>query len=80
MNDTYKGYSLFTNIEDVTLRTRNRAVVLANIAEANIVNKLISPRGAALILGYFSKLLPEDRKDVQNRFVNVMSERGFKLV
>ena len=78
--NNYKGFSLFNDIEDKTLRLRNRACILANIAETNVRNKLISPKGAALVLGYVSRILPEDRGDLTNRFKEVMIERGFKLV
>lgn len=78
--NNYKGFSLFNDIEDKTLRLRNRACILANMAETNVRNKLISPKGAALVLGYVSRILPEDRGDLTNRFKEVMIERGFKLV
>lgn len=77
--NSYRGYSLFKDIEDFTLRTRNRAVVLANIAEAHVKNKLISPKGAALILGYYNQVEMDEREAVMNRFKISMEERGFKL-
>lgn len=81
MNDnTYKGFSLFNDIEDAVLRLRNRAVVLANIAEDNTNNRLISPKGAGLVLGYTSKLPKEDVASVTESFKNEMIRRGFKLV
>lgn len=81
MNDnTYKGFSLFNDIEDAVLRLRNRAVVLANIAEDNTKDRLISPKGAGLVLGYTSKLPKEDVASVTESFKNEMIRRGFKLV
>lgn len=77
--NTYKGFELFNDIEDFVLRTRNRAVVLANIAEDNAKNRLISPKGASLILGYFQQVPVEEREDVKIKFTTVMAERGFKL-
>jgi hypothetical protein len=77
--DMFKGFSLFNDIEDVDLRNRNRAVVLTNIAEDNVRNKMISPKGASLILGYFGLINPDERKDVQDRFVINMGQRGLKL-
>lgn len=52
----FKGFSLFNDIEDIDLRTRNRSVVMANMAEDHIDRKTkrVSPKGAALILNYFS--------------------------
>lgn len=77
----FKGFSLFSDIEDVTLRNRNRAVVLANIAVdyMNRKTKMVSPKGAGLILGYFQKVPEADRADVQERFKQRMFENGFRL-
>lgn len=85
MNDntkynTYKGFELFNDIADNELRTRNQAVVLANIAEDNSKSKLISPKGSALILGYFQLVSPEYRASVKEKFKQFMTERGFRLV
>ena len=77
--ETFKGYSLFNDIEDVNLRNRNRAVILSNIALDNTRNKLISPKGASLILGYFGIIPDEERADVRDRFVQRMRESGFVI-
>ena len=76
---TFKGFELFNDIEDDALRNRNRSVVLANIAENHTRNRLISPNGAALILGYFGCVPIEERRTVQDGFVQSMKERGFVL-
>lgn len=78
--DNYKGFNLFNDIEDAVLRTRNRAVVLSNIAADHSKNKLISAKGASLILGYFNEVPVEERKDVTAQFIKQMYERGFKIV
>ena len=60
--DEYKGYGLFDDIEDVTLRNRNRAVILANIAEDNMNREMhISAKGASLVMGYFNAI-PEGER------------------
>jgi len=74
-----KGFSLFNDIEDSDLRNRNRAVVLANIADSTSKAKKISPNGMGLILCYFSKIDKTERKDVMSRFVTIMQERGYVL-
>lgn len=79
MNE-FKGYSLFNDIEPVGLRNRNRAVVLTNIAEDNMKDRRINPKGAGLILGYFNNVPIGDRLDVQTKFQQFMHERGFYLV
>ena len=80
MKNTYKGFSLFADIDDVVLRTRNRAVVLANMFSDNSEGSKTTPKGAALILGYFNLIPREERAPVQERFKECMYERGFKIV
>ena len=75
----FKGMSLFNDIEDEALRTRNRAVILTNLAQDHTRNKLISPKGASLILGYFGLIDPNERAKVQAKFVETMNERGYQL-
>lgn len=79
MNE-FKGFSLFNDVEDVALRTRNRAVVMANIAKNHSKAGLISPGGAGLIIGYFDKVPQPERKDVMEAYVKRMYEEGFKIV
>ena len=76
----FKGFSLFNDIKEDTLRIRNRAVVLANIAEDNSQKGLISMKGASLIFGYFKLIPPHEQYTVQNKFEEMMKERGFKEV
>lgn len=75
----YKGFNLFNDIEDYALKTRNRAVVLANLASDNSKSALISPKGAALILGYFQQIPEDERQDVKKAFSEAMISRGFRL-
>lgn len=79
-NEVY-GYSLFNDIEDAALQQRNRAVVMANIAETfyDKGEDKISNKGAAIIIQYFDKIPEQMRKSLYDAFVNTMSERGFKL-
>lgn len=77
---TYKGFELFNDIEDRELRARNQACVLANISEDNSRNRLISPKGAALVLGYFQQIFEGDRDIVKTKYKDQMNQRGFKIV
>lgn len=77
MNDTYKNYPLFSDLEDKALQTRNRAVIMANIVEANTRAKKVSPKGAALILGYFNNIPEEDRAAVHEAFEQQVKDRGY---
>jgi hypothetical protein len=75
----FKGFSLFNDQED-PLRTRNRAVVLTNIAEDYSDKKgNITPKGASIMLGYFSKIPAEERAATKDKFVIEMTARGFKI-
>lgn len=78
--DTFKGLSLFNDIEDQALRTRNRAVILTNLACDHTKNKLITSKGSGLILGYFGLIPQEERKDVQEAFQVNMAQRGYALI
>lgn len=75
----YKGFCLFNDIQDLVLRTRNRAIVLANLATDHTRNRLISPAGAGMILGYFNQIPEEERAQVRDAFQTNMKERGFVL-
>lgn len=80
MVNEFKGYSLFNDITDAPLRIRNRAVTLANIAEAHTnKEKRISNGGAALMIGYMDKIDVSERQDVVNSFTVFMKERGYAL-
>lgn len=79
MEKQYKGFSLFNDQEE-PLRSRNRAVVIANIAEDNMTKeKRITPKGAALMMGYFTEVPAEERKALAEQFVVQMTERGFAI-
>lgn len=79
MTNEFKGFSLFNDITDVALRNRNRAVVLANMADAHQRNRKINPKGFALILGYFQEIPEQERNDVKERFATTMKERGYVI-
>lgn len=76
----YKGFDLFDDIEDEALRTRNRAVVLANMVEDNTKNRLVTPKGASLILGYFNAIKPIDREAVRVKFMEFVEQRGYATI
>ena len=78
-NNEYKGYSLFNDIEDNALRIRNRAVVMANIAEMYTKQQRVSPKGASLLIGYFKEVPDVEKKTVMERFATFMKERGYAL-
>lgn len=77
----FKGFSLFNDIEDAALRTRNRSVVMTNMAEdhMNRKTKRINPKGAALILNYFANIPMDERNAAKELFTKDMASRGFVL-
>lgn len=76
----FKGFELFNDITDEELKSRNRAVVLANISEDNKTkDKRINPKGVALIMGYFSNIPKEERKPVSLKYAEEMRKRGFAI-
>lgn len=76
----YKGYALFDEIEEQGLRVRNNAVTMANIFEDNLKGNTVSPKGAALLLGYFDKVKVLDKDLVVKSFRSNMKERGYAEV
>ena len=82
MTNSVKGYSLFNDVEDVTLRTRNRAVVMANIFDDNLDPNAKTPTikggGATLLLKYFGSISAEEQASVWSKFKEIMTtERGY---
>jgi len=70
-NEIY-GYSLFNDLEDAALQERNRAVVMANIAEHYTKKDKISPKGASMIINYFNEIPVALRDSLYKRFEHIM--------
>jgi len=79
MKNEIQGMSLFNDVEDYALRIRNRAVVMANVAEANTKQKKITQKGTYAILSYFNAIPENEKKDSYNSFKNTMMERGYSV-
>lgn len=75
-NNKWKGYSLFNDVEDFELRSRNRGVVMANIFEEHLRDGVLSPVKAGLILEYFSRIPPTERSLAKDMFEAMLLERG----
>jgi hypothetical protein len=75
----YRGFSLFNDVDDSTLRMKNRATVMTNIAESGAKEGKISPGAMGLLLGYFGNILGTERKDTMIEFISKMKEKGFEL-
>lgn len=80
VQNEYKGFSLFKDIENDALRIRNQAVILANMAEDNTENKKVNMKGASLIFGYFNLVPPHERIAVRDAFEQQMKDRNYLKV
>lgn len=80
LNQTYKGFSLFSDLEDENLQTFNRARILTNIAQDNTQGGKINIKGASLILGYFQQIPERARERVKEEFSRLMKKEGYALV
>lgn len=81
--DNYKGYALFSDIEDEVLKTRNRAVVMCNIFEDNPDphgKDYVAQKGALLIFGYMEAVPKGERGSLAREFQKQMLERGYRYV
>jgi hypothetical protein len=81
--NTYKGYSLFDEVKDQALRTRNRAVVMANMYEdyPDPENKdYVSRKGALMIFTYMERVPEKERAELVTEFHKQMGERGYESV
>jgi hypothetical protein len=77
---TYKGLSLFNEVEPMELKSHNRGVTMANVFEAYVDKrtKKVSPGGLALILGYFQQIIPFERREAKLAFDKILIQRGIK--
>ena len=81
IRDEYRGFALFSDIEDKDLKCRNRSVVLANMMQDHMnKQKKLQGKGAALVLGYFNAIPEGERAAVKEQFTLAMQERGFVKV
>jgi hypothetical protein len=75
----YRGFCLFNDVQNPVLRNKNRATVLSNMAEDNCKNNMMSPKGSALIMGYFSRIPDIDKTDVIEKYKDIMNAKGYQL-
>ena len=73
----YKGYATFNSDHNRETRTRNQGVVMANIFEDNVKERVISAKGGLEIIGYFNKVAKGDRELVLSKCKEVLESRGF---
>lgn len=75
----FKGFGLFNDVEDASLKAFNRARMLVNIAIDHSKNGKFNAKAVSLTSGYM-KLIPKgERKAVVDEFVRLMKKEGFEL-
>jgi hypothetical protein len=57
-------YSTFDDIEDATLRNRNRAVVMNNMLEFNSRDGKVTDKGRMMLQNYFDMIPLSERYEV----------------
>lgn len=76
----YKDMSLFDDIENPVLRSRNRGVVMSNICLNNVnKNGRISHTTSADLLTYFSMIPKDERKPVLEVFLERCKQEGYRV-
>lgn len=78
MND-FKGFGLFSDVDDKKAQTSNRARMLLNIVEDNQSKGKFNMKAVALSTGYIRSIPPEDQRAVLNEFVEQMKKKGYEL-
>ena len=76
-SNEYRGHSLFNDVEDLSLRARNRAAVMVNIALYNHDGGDLSAIAANDLYQYFNLIAPSERKGVLQLFQDRLLEEGF---
>lgn len=71
----YDGYSLFNDIEDATLRGRNRGVVMANMMETHMKSGKVTPKGMLSMLKYMSFVPLDERQVAMDNLKAQLKER-----
>lgn len=67
MTDEINGYSLFSEIKDEELRSRNRAVCLNNMIEAHTRDGKVSQRGLLETVQYVKEIPHMERPPVMEK-------------
>lgn len=72
-----RGYSLFNEVEDVDLQSKNRVVTLANILEDNLYEDgKVTQGGMQYSMEYYEQISKEDRVLVYSGLQVELKKRG----
>lgn len=71
-----RGYSLFNAVEDLTLRTYNRARVMKNMMQDHSdKEKNVSEKGSNLIYQYFTHIPEAERGAVHTKLAELLKTK-----
>lgn len=70
-----KGYSLFTEVEDLEVQTYNRARTLKNIMLDNSKDRVMTESGKLLLVQYFEAVPNENRQAVHSKLRELLMQK-----
>lgn len=77
--ETYKGFSLFNDLENAHDRAINRGRILSNIATDHQRHGQFSYKALALTAGYIRAVPVQERRAALDEFVTAMRKEGFAI-
>ena len=76
----YKDFSLFNDIEDSTLRNRNRGVIMRNITQmGRTIDGKVKPEALQDVLGYMLAVPANERKEVLANYIEHCQADGLNM-
>ena len=72
----YEGYDLFNDVEDIQLKTRNRAICMWNIFQSGSKGGKVHKGTTATMFGYFTSIPSDERADVLSLLGEIYAEGG----
>lgn len=80
-NNSYKDMSLFNDIENDTLRARNRGVVMGNISMDGVTTDgKLTAKASKDILEYFKRIPEAERRYTLQFYLDYLKQEGFTAV
>jgi len=72
----YDDYSLFDDVEDDLLRTRNRCIVMYNIYDSTTKDGKTNARGTKQLMEYLNMIPQNERADILSGFRIMLENQG----
>lgn len=79
--NNFKGFSLFNEVEDSTMRAYNRARLMVSMMEDNVdkVTKKVTAKGSHLVLQYFAQIPENERVDATKQVELIFQKKGINV-